>query len=199
VAKLNIKPRLEMRARLLVLHDVVQELFAAFGAIDRSGVLKRGIIDSQVIRHIRLRYLNAESELVGRVTISIDWEKHHVFAATPDGQTLEVKQAPGASVAEQVHKTLTVLVKHTELLRAKYNVTRVVPSYEYVPEVEADEEKRNRTREQLSLRARTFVWSEGNTEAEAEIEEELMTFMEFSPSKLKELKIKVEQRPPDAQ
>ncbi len=198
MAKLHVKAHVALRARLLVLHDVVSELYAAFGAVDRSGVLKRGIVDSQVIQSIRLRYLNREGAQVARITIDIDWEKHHVLAATGEGRMLEISQDAGASVAEQIHKTLLVIVKHTQMLRERYGVTRVVPSYIYLPEIQADPALREQARQQLGTAGRRFEWADPADVDDADVsaDPEMITFIEFSPSKLKELRIKVEQRPP---
>lgn len=198
MARINVKPKVEVRARVLVLYDVVRELFEAFGGTDRTGALRRGILDAQLIKSVSFNYYDADDRLLAWVGLTIDWEKHRVLAKTGEGREIEIAQEPGRSVAEQLHRTFGVIMSHTRALRENWGVARVVPSYVYVPDIQRDPARRREADAILGAVRQRFERDELTTpdEGAGETENGFVTFLDFTASKLPELRVQVKHRPP---
>lgn len=194
--EIDVKPKLEVLSRLRVLYHVVHELARGFGLEEyRLETIRKGILDKQVLGEIYINYLNAEGKLVGKVTMTIDWDKHRVFAQSEGGRSFEVD--PTISISEQISRIYPLLVAHTEELRKTFGVQRINVQYQFKRDMWGDEKKLKEAREFLGTTPITeeLNWAENPTSSSTYIWKWDVE-LEYISRKLAELRIKIEHNKP---
>ncbi len=194
--QIDVKPRLETLSRLRVLYHVVHELSRGFGLEEyRLENIRKGILERQILGEIFINYLNAEEKLVGKITITIDWEKHRVLAKSGEGKNFEID--PTKSINEQISRIYPLLVAHTEELRKAFDVKRIGIQYQYKRDMWGDEKKLKEAREFLgtSVATEELKWAEISTSSSTHVKEWDVEF-EYISRKLAELSIKIEHNKP---
>lgn len=77
--------------RIETLYRFVYELCSGLGADKYClSTLEDGILNNQIIEIINIYYKNTINEVIGMVSIEIDWEKYKVFASTEEGKSFEI-------------------------------------------------------------------------------------------------------------
>jgi hypothetical protein len=188
--EIDLNPEVHLKSRIAVLNKVVSELLRGFGAeLSCLEIAKKGILEQQILKTITISYLDVSDELRGRVIIEIDWENHHIFAKTDEGKNFEIFTDESKSVKDQLSDIFSILVEHTERLRASSGSLKVVTQYTYTKEVYADQQKLSLVRKVLNLSPASvdYKWSDS---AGADFD------MEFISRKLMELKITIEYNKP---
>lgn len=186
VIKLDLKPEIQLLSRKIVLHHVIDELAKSLGAPEGSlQTIKRGILDRPILSDVIFCYMRRDT-LVGRISLSIDWEKHHVFAETEAGKAFSFNLAE--SIARQISGIFPILAEHAEQLRRAQKVEQVSIWYRYRPDIRNDPEKLNEARRFLGLSADSMP--EWATRRRFDVN------LEYSSRKLAELGIKIEHGKP---
>jgi hypothetical protein len=160
--EIKLKPELVLKSRISILNEVVSELLIGFGAgANALEIARKGILEQQILKTVTILYLNSSNKLVGRVIIKIDWKNHHIFAETDEGKNFEVLSDKSKSIKDQLSDIFSILVEHTEKLRAAFGSLKVVTQYTYVQEVYEDQQKLNLVRNflKLSPSAEDYEWS----------------------------------------
>lgn len=146
--KSEVKVGVNITTRIKTLYYFLYEMADAFG-VDSYGLntLTKGILEHKIVRKMIINYHNEADEVVGRVTISIDWEKHEFLASTDYGSFFQLD--PNKSVRSQITDLSEVIISHVEMLKASCNVKRVSTQWRYIKEIEKDFEKNKETMEYL--------------------------------------------------
>lgn len=132
-------------SRIRALYYYVYELAEAFGADEDSlSTIEKGVLDRQILKEIEINYLDSLEVVRGRVTISIDWEKHSVFAMTDEGNVFRFES--GKSLLEQLSDVSEVVIEHVDALRRAYSIVEVKVSYVFVDDIGSSVEKRQAAR-----------------------------------------------------
>lgn len=183
--QIHIKPELKVSSRLQILYYVIYEIAEGLGTDNKAlETIRKGVLERQLLGTIWINYLNENERLVGKVTITIDWDKHRVLAKDDRGREFELD--PSQSVSNQISNLYSILVEHTQKLRKNSGVKRVVAQYGYAREIWMDEKKLAEARRFLDLvPGKEFDWEyiDGTNPD--------ITF-EIVANKLEELKISVE-------
>ena len=147
---LKVAPRLKTLSRLRVLHDVTSELAGSLGAqASALEIIKKGVLERQLIDDIFLYYYSTDGEGVCCVTLSIDWDKHEIYASSDEGSRFSLD--PELSIAEQLAKIFPILTNHVMKMCNHYHVTTIKAHFGYRPEVWSDPQKLAETRAYLGL------------------------------------------------
>lgn len=137
--EMKIKPKLEVLSRIMVLTHVVEELAKGFGVTGHPlKVIREGIL-KQYVKQVSIFYLDADGEKVGKVLMTIDWEKHTVCASTESGQSFPIDTKN--SISEQISRVFPILVAHTKALRAHRGVKQLETRFKYTDEVRSDPQR----------------------------------------------------------
>lgn len=138
---LHLDMSLKVRTRLHVLYSYVYEMAEAFG-VDESCLesIERGIQQRQIIREIIIKYRNEDLVVLGKVIISIDWERHYVLASTDDGKCFNLN--PNKSIRSQISEATDIIIDHVNCLRNSLPIKYITTSYRYVDDIEKDKEKK---------------------------------------------------------
>lgn len=162
---IKLRPDLIVRTRIEVLHGVIRELAQGFGA--REGtlqIIRKGILERQLLESIDLNYLNAGGKLIGRLSLKVNWRDHTFMAQSESGRTFEVDSK--LSLAEQVSGVYRQLVEHTAELRSAFGVLNVDSQITYRAEIRNDEEKLKEARAFLGTSpGKVLEWAKGATGA----------------------------------
>ena len=139
---LRSKQTLAVITRLKALYYYVYEMAEGFG-VDHAALdsIEKGVWKRQIIRDIIIKYRNNEGVVLGKVIISIDWEKHHILAKTDDGKSFKVDS--GKSIHSQISTLSDILIKHVTKMRNTLPITKISTSFEYVEEIDNDREKKD--------------------------------------------------------
>ena len=189
---IKVKPQLEVRSRLKVLHYVVRELAEGFGAGPQSlEIIRKGVLERQVIEKIFIEYLDGRGRLVGRVVITIDWKRHEVLASSSEGKEFRINSS--RSVNEQISGIYQILVEHTRALRKAFDVKEISVAYSYTSDVWNDESKLKEVREYLGTSpSKSREWAPTSS-----VQGKKWDFvLEFVSRKLRELRVRVEHDKP---
>jgi hypothetical protein len=122
--EIRLKPALEIRARLRVLYEIVDELTNAF-AIEcpqsATLIIRKGILEQQLLSAVNIYFINDHGQRVASVDLSIDWIKHEVRLEA-GAEEFHIEQQ--RSVAEQISMVFPVFTSHVEQMRSALNVKR---------------------------------------------------------------------------
>jgi hypothetical protein len=137
------------RIRLKVLYRVIDELVRGFGLLDDKALetIRKGIMH-QVLHSISLYYLNAGRELVGKVILTIDWDKHQILAQSDGGKEFRIDSTK-ESLKDQISRIYDLLVDYAKALRIAYRVDKVEVGYGYRSEIYNNEERLTEARQLL--------------------------------------------------
>lgn len=138
----NVKTRIE------TLYWFLYEMADAFG-VDNGALntIQKGVLDRQVVRKININYHNSSDEIIGRVVIDIDWEKHKFLASTDQGSFF--KFDPQKTIRSQISELSEIIISHVNKLKSEYNVSHITTNYRYIEEIESDATKNKETMEYL--------------------------------------------------
>lgn len=144
----GVKAGINVATRIETLYYFIYEMADAFG-VEYSGLhtLTKGILERKIVRKMIINYHNEKDEIVGRVTISIDWEKHEFLASTDYGSSFQLN--PTKSIKSQVSELADIIISHVDNLRESYNVKRVSTQWRYIKEIEKDSSKNKEAMEYL--------------------------------------------------
>jgi len=135
-----VKTELNVKTRIKTLYFFLYEMVDAFGADNAAlDTIQKGVLDRQVVREIIINYHNNSNEIIGRVVIDINWEKHNLLASTDQGSLFRLD--PQKTVRSQISDLSEIIISHVNKLRSEYKVTHITTNYEYIKEVEDDPEK----------------------------------------------------------
>ena len=136
----GIKSGLNVKTRIETLYFFLYEMADAFGVDNRAlDTIKKGVLDRQVVRKIIINYPNSSDEVIGRVVIDIDWEKHKFLASTDQGSLFRLD--PQKTIRSQISDLSEIIISHVNKLRAEYRVKYITTNYRYIKEIEYDSAK----------------------------------------------------------
>lgn len=186
----ELRPDLEAVVRLRILYYVVYELAEGFGATDQSlETIKKGVLEQQLLSKIIINYLDSNGNLVGRATMTIDWDTYRVMAEDERGKVFYLDSK--GSISDQVSRVYSVLLEHTNRLRKFYDVKKVVVRYSYTSEVWGNKQKLKAARKTLGTSAgEDLEWSQHSSPEGLDVE------FEYISHKLKELRVLIEHNKP---
>ena len=181
----NLDADVIVESRVKILYNVTKELAKGFGCNDEAlNTIEKGISQRQLIEKIVINYLNNDNELVGRITIDIDWEKHRVLANTDEGRNFEIDHDRKQSINKQISTIYPIIVEHTNKLRKAYRIKNIETRYGYTSDVWDDLKKLDEVRRFLGTGPGVDLeWAKSITN-DFEIE--------FAAKQLEELKIRIE-------
>lgn len=126
----NVESMVKVMPRIEALYYFVYELAECFHAEDDIlSRIKIGILDNQIIKTITLLYKDNLGENVGKVVISIDWDKHFLLVDTDDGKNLQFDLSK--SIVDNVVGWKKIVVTHIEQVMKQFNVSSVEGWYLY--------------------------------------------------------------------
>lgn len=146
----NLKTGISVKTRLETLYYFIYEIIESFGVKDQDAfdIIKKGILDHQLLEKIFLYYKNNEKN-VGKITISIDWEEHRLRASSESGDIFELDQ--NKSVVSQMSEISDIIIEHVENLIKNHSVTHVKVRYRLIEEYLNDDKLHEEARELLGL------------------------------------------------
>lgn len=175
-------PKILLRSRSVVLHDVADDFARSLGASEASlNTIRKGVLERQLISDIILCYLRRDT-LVGRILITIDWDKHQVLAQAEEGKEFSID--PTKSIPGQISEIFPILADHAAQLRRSQKIDRVVTWYRYRRDIREDPAKLQEARRFLDLLPDNMPeWAKGIS---------FPVKLETTAKKLAELGIKIE-------
>lgn len=174
---------LKVRTRLSVLYSYVYEMAEAFGVnAPCLDSIEKGIHQRQIIREIIIEYRNEDSVILGKIIISIDWERHFVLASTDDGKSFNLN--PNKSIRSQISEATDIIIDHVNCLRNSLPIKFITTSYRYVDDIEKDNEKMEAAMSFLGHQFRSKPDSE-------DIQEEFTHTIEYIAKNMEEVCITV--------
>lgn len=187
----SVSSNVEVKIRIHVLHNTIVEFVAAFGVSgdDFKKVLRKGIIEDQLIKKIWIRYYDSQQEIVGEIKLEIDWEKHEILSRDADGR--EFKLDKGKSVAQQIASWSNRIIKHMSNVRSRFKVKKVEIKYSYRDIIYSDPQKLGDARKKLGLSLST------EDEKWSKQKEEFDFYASLTPTNLPELNIEIQNNKSD--
>ncbi len=151
--KSDVRTGLSVKTRIETLYFFLYEISDAFGVNNEAlNTIQKGVLDRQLVRRIIINYHNSNDEVLGRVVIDIDWEKHKFLASTDQGSLFRLD--PQKTIRSQISDLSEIIISHVNKLRSEYNVTHVTTNYRYLKEIESDSTK---NRETMKYLGHTYV------------------------------------------
>lgn len=170
-----------MMSRSIVLFRIIDDLARSVGAEEAAlSTIKKGVLERQLLAQIIFLYLSA-GNLVGKITITVDWDKHQVLAQTEKSSfALDSR----TSIAKQISGIFPVLKEHVVKLRGSHRVDEVRTLFYCRPEIDNDAAKRDEAWKFLGVSAsRMPNWPK---------KEKIDIQLKFSPKELREFGIQIE-------
>lgn len=180
--KLDIRPEIQLLSRNIALHRVIDELATSLGATEESlKTIRKGVLERQILSDVIFCYICRDA-MVGRISISIDWDKHQILAETEEGRAFLFNTSE--SIAKQISGIFPVLAQHAESLRSARKVDKVSVWYRYRSDIRNDSEKLKEARSFLGLLPENMPeWAKRR---------KFGVKLEFTAKRLAELGIKIE-------
>lgn len=181
---IELKPSIQVRARIQVLYETIEELVTAFNPNIDSEILKKGILERQYFKRIYIYFLNKAGNKVGEVILTIDWEKHYIIANTWDNKTFKIDKSK--SVVEEIYVVFQQIVEYIETIKHHLNVYQYDVWYGWREEISNNEEKLKEARQYCGF-------GQENSREEPQWEKLKATSVQFqfTPMELDELNLKV--------
>lgn len=178
----GVKTEVNVKTRIETLYFFLYEMADAFG-VDNAALdtIEKGVLDKQIVRRMIINYHNNNDEVIGRVTIDIDWEKHRFLASTDHGSHFRLD--PKKTIRSQISELSEIIISHVNKLRSEYDVIKVTTNYRYLKEIETDSEKNRETMKYFG-----HIYGEHKTE---KIEPVFSQTLEWMIDNLSEVTIKV--------
>ena len=168
--------------RLKTLYYYVYEMAQAFGVGQSSlDSIEKGVWKRQIIKDIIIKYRNKDDVVLGKVIISIDWEKHKILTTADGSETF--KFSSEKSIHSQISEVSDILIEHVNKMRKSLPITRITTSYYYIDEIDYDEEALEA--------ARAFLGHVPGTEDVVDIESEFTHTMSHIAKLLEEVEITI--------
>lgn len=144
----GVKSAVNVTTRIQTLYYFIYEMADAFGVESSSlNTLEKGILERKILRKMIINYHNENDEIVGRVSIEIDWDKHEFLASTDYGSSFQLD--PNKSVKNQISSMCDIIISHVNMLRTSYNVKRISTQWRYIKEIEKEPSKNKEAMEYL--------------------------------------------------
>ena len=138
--KSGVKTGVNVKTRIETLYFFLYEMVDAFGADNGAlDTIQKGVLERQVLRKIIINYHNNSDEIIGRVLIDIDWEKHKFLASTDQGSLFRLD--PQKTIRSQISDLSEIIISHVNKLRSEYEVTHITTNSRYIKEIESDSTK----------------------------------------------------------
>lgn len=136
---LKLKPSLEIRIRLRILHDTIEELLRSFCPTVSFNAIKKGILEQQLIERIFIYFINGKGNKVAESIIEIDWDKHFISAKTEGKNIFNIDK--NKSLNEQLDDALPIIIEHVEKIKTCLNVQETQIWYSFRSEIRNNKEK----------------------------------------------------------
>ncbi len=113
--------------RIDALYYFVYELAECFHADEETlDRIKIGVLENQIIRRLTLLY-KSSGQIVGKLIIYIDWDKHYTLVEMKGGKCIEYDSSK--SLVDNIVKWRKIAVMHIDKLIDEYNVDEVDSVY----------------------------------------------------------------------
>ncbi len=130
--------------RIDALYYFVYELAECFHADEETlDRIKIGVLENQIIRRLTLLY-KCSGQIVGKLIIHIDWDKHYTLVEMKGGKCIEYDSSK--SLVDNIVKWRKIAVTHIEKLMDEYNVDEVDSVFLFRSKYYADDEVYAKTR-----------------------------------------------------
>ena len=150
-SQIGLHSGLQLRVRLLLLYDVIQEFARALCVPERViKVIEKGVLRKQLLSSIIIYYLKNEKEAVGSLSLNIDWDKHKVFASASTGEKVAIEN--DKPLLEQFAFWSSDIINYIELMQKELGVTDIKIRFKYIAEIYENPEKEKEADEYLGLR-----------------------------------------------
>lgn len=144
----NVESMVKVMPRIEALYYFVYELAESFHAKDNSlSIIEEGILDNQILQTITLLYKESSNEIVGKIVITIDWDKHFLLVKSDEGKFLEFDMSK--SIVDNVVGWKKIVVTHIDQIMEQYNVKDVECQFTYRDSIYKDDEVLKEAREIL--------------------------------------------------
>lgn len=144
----NVDSMVKAMPRIEALYYFVYELAECFHAEPSTlSVIEKGILENQILNSITLLYKDSLGNNVGKIVISIDWDKHFLLVNTDEGKMLEFDLSK--SIVDNVVGWRKIVVTHIDELIKQFNVSSVEGWHTYREHLYGSEAIRQKTRELL--------------------------------------------------
>lgn len=195
---INVRPEIVLRVRLEVLHGILEELTQGFiGELIPSehvlAILKKGVLDRPILKEIIFHYINSNNEREATITMNIDWDSHKIFASSEDGKSFKLEDGT-ASLTDQISRTYSILLQHTEQLVKALNVVSVKVHFKYRDGIAVDPVKDLES--DVFLGVRKVDKALKNSSISRDSSSPSMATLVYQSQNLKELSIKIEHSRP---
>lgn len=175
--KVIVVPRLEL------LYMTIVEYLRAFGAEESTiKCVEKGVLDKEIIKRIDLHYFSGK-KYCGKVSLTINWEKHKVHVSDDTGDEYCFQEDEG-SLLEQLDEASRIIIAHVNKLRRDLNINRIEARYTYIPKYEDDKEMHKKAMDYLGHVTKDPIKDSAN--------KEFSTKIKYIMDKLDELEINVE-------
>lgn len=149
--EVRVKSTVNVTSRLKTLYYVIYEMAEAFGADeDALNTIEKGVLRQQVLQKIVINYINVRGDVIGRVTLAIDWEEHRLRASTDYGCKFEL--IPGKSVRSQISEVSDKIIDHVNCMRSSMDIRKITTRYYFTDDIYSDKERLRNTREYMGLK-----------------------------------------------
>lgn len=179
---LKLKPSLEIRIRLRVLHDTIAELLKSFCPTASFNAIKKGILEQQLIEKVFIYFINEKGNKVGESIIEIDWDKHFISAKAEDKNIFNIDK--NKSLNEQIDEALPIITEHVKKIGLYLNVQETQIWYSFRPEI-----RNNREKYEDACKYCGFLINNKNTPPNWEENHGKKISINFSPAELNELNL----------
>jgi len=178
------KVEIEVRARIRVLHKVIEELLKAFYPDASIETIKKGILERQYFEKIYIYFLNKADNKVGEVIIKIDWEKHYIATSTEKGDTFNIDT--NKSINEQLSELFPKIIEHMKKMKQHLGVQKTDVWYGWRNDIWQDKEKLKEARLYCG-----FKESNNRKEPQWETLDREKVRFKITPEKLNELGLEI--------
>jgi len=138
--------------RLQIMNFALKEYAKAFGADEQSlNIIEKGVLNQKILEKILIHYKNSDNTTIAIITLSIDWEKHIIYANDTTKNKNLINVDSSIPILEQLDRATTVIINHTIKLRKEFNVTNVVCHFQYRDEIRNNEVERKKADNYLGL------------------------------------------------
>ncbi len=141
--------------RIDALYYFVYELAECFHADEETlDRIKIGVFENQIIRRLTLLY-KCSGQIVGKLIIHIDWDKHYTLVEMKGGKCIEYNSSK--TLVDNIVKWRKIAVMHIEKLMDEYNVDEVDSVFLFRSKYYVDDKVYAETREIMKTKPRRSV------------------------------------------
>ena len=139
---IRLKPELQVRSRLRVLYDVIDELIRSFcldPSTSTSEILRKGILERQYLSAIHVYLIGSDNKYLAEITLGIDWNLHAIKVSSGER---EFRIDANRSISEQISAVYSVINKHIQRMKAAFKIKRSEVWFTYRSDVSYEEAKK---------------------------------------------------------